>query len=127
MVEIAKALSLSARILIMDEPTSSLTLTETERLLEVVSDLRAQGVGIIYISHRLGEVDHIADRVVVLRDGANAGTLSREEITHDRMVKLMVGRNIDEVSSASRDKARGRPLQSPESADRRIPPTARVI
>jgi ribose transport system ATP-binding protein len=96
LVEIAKALSLSARILIMDEPTSSLTLTETERLLGVVSELRAQGVGIIYISHRLGEVGEIADRVVALRDGANAGTLSREEITHDRMVKLMVGRNIDQ-------------------------------
>jgi ribose transport system ATP-binding protein len=96
MVEIAKALSLSARLLIMDEPSSSLTLTETERLLEVVSELRAQGVGIVYISHRLGEVGEIADRVVALRDGANAGMLSREEITHERMVKLMVGRNIDQ-------------------------------
>jgi len=68
MVEIAKALSLNARILIMDEPTSSLTLTETERLLEVIKDLRDQGVSIIYISHRLGEIKEIADRVVVLRE-----------------------------------------------------------
>src|SRR5689334_7987373 len=67
MVEIAKALSLNARILIMDEPTSSLTLTETERLLEVVRELKEQGVAIIYISHRLGEIEQIADRVVVLR------------------------------------------------------------
>ena len=95
MVEIAKALSLDARILIMDEPTSSLTLSETERLLEVVKDLREHGVAVIYISHRLGEVKEIADRAVVLRDGANAGQLAREEITHDNMVRLMVGRDIE--------------------------------
>jgi ribose transport system ATP-binding protein len=95
MVEIAKALSLDARLIIMDEPTSSLTLSETARLLEVVKELRAQGVAIIYISHRLGEVAEIADRAVVLRDGANAGELARAEITHDRMVKMMVGRDIE--------------------------------
>src|ERR671916_337078 len=95
MVEIAKALSLDARILIMDEPTSSLTLSETARLLEVVKDLREHGVAVIYISHRLGEVKEIADRAVVLRDGANAGQLAREEITHDQMVRLMVGRDIE--------------------------------
>jgi ribose transport system ATP-binding protein len=95
MVEIAKALSLNARILIMDEPTSSLTLTETARLLSVVKELREQGVGIIYISHRLGEVQEIADRAVVMRDGANAGSLAREAINHDNMVKLMVGRDIE--------------------------------
>lgn len=94
MVEIAKALSLNARILIMDEPTSSLTLTETARLLEVVKDLRAQNVSVIYISHRLGEIKGIADRVIALRDGRNAGALAREEIDHDRMVKLMVGRDL---------------------------------
>ena len=94
MVEIAKALSQDARILIMDEPTSSLTLSETARLLGVVKELRAQGVGVIYISHRLGEVKEIADRAVVLRDGANAGELMREEIDHDRMVRMMVGRDI---------------------------------
>lgn len=95
MVEIAKALSLNARLLVMDEPTSSLTLTETERLLEVVEELRGQGVGIVYISHRLNEVCRIADRAVVLRDGANAGTLTREEITHDNLVKKMVGRDLE--------------------------------
>lgn len=94
MVEIAKALSLKSRILIMDEPTSSLTLTETARLLSVVKELRAQGVGIVYISHRLDEVRQISDRVIGLRDGRNAGGLDREEITHDRMVKLMVGRDL---------------------------------
>ena len=95
LVEIAKALSQQARILIMDEPTSSLTLSETERLMAVVKDLRAQGVSVIYISHRLGEVRELADRVVALRDGRNAGTLAREEITHDRMVKMMVGRDLE--------------------------------
>ncbi len=95
MVEIAKALSLNARILILDEPTSSLTLTETERLLEVIADLRSQGVSVIYISHRLGEIEKIADRVVVLRDGMNAGVLERDEIDHDSIVSLMVGRDID--------------------------------
>jgi ribose transport system ATP-binding protein len=95
MVEIAKALSLDARILIMDEPTSSLTLTETARLLEVVKELREHGVAIIYISHRLNEVQEIADRAVVLRDGANAGNLARAEINHESMVKLMVGRDLE--------------------------------
>jgi ribose transport system ATP-binding protein len=95
LVEIAKALSQDARVLIMDEPTSSLTLSETERLLEVVRELRSQGVAVIYISHRLGEVREIADRAVVLRDGANAGELARGEITHERMVRMMVGRDVE--------------------------------
>ena len=99
MVEIAKALSLQSRIIIMDEPTSSLTLTETERLIQVVKDLRSQGVSVIYISHRLGEVKEMADRVVGLRDGQNAGGLSRDEITHDRMVSLMVGRDLEKFQA----------------------------
>lgn len=94
MVEIAKALSLNARVIIMDEPTSSLTLQETDKLLELIAELRQSGVSIIYISHRLGEVNHCADRVMVLRDGRNAGELSRQEISHDRIVSLMVGREI---------------------------------
>ena len=96
LVEIARALSVDARILIMDEPTSSLSQHETERLLGVVKDLRSRGVSVIYISHRLGEVRDLADRVTVFRDGANAGDLSRDEITHDRMVQLMVGRDISQ-------------------------------
>ena len=76
LVEIAKALSTSARVLIMDEPTSSLSLHETETLFHVIRQLRARGTSIIYISHRLGEVKELADRVVVLRDGQNAGQLA---------------------------------------------------
>jgi ribose transport system ATP-binding protein len=94
LVEIAKALSLNARLIIMDEPTSSLTLSETKRLLELVCELAEQGVSIIYISHRLGEIDECADRVIVLRDGKNAGELSHGESSHDKLVNLMVGREI---------------------------------
>ncbi len=97
MVEIAKALSAKARVLIMDEPTSSLSTHETLKLFEVVKDLRRRGVSIIYISHRLGEVKELADRVAVFRDGQNAGALKREEIEHDRMVRLMVGRDVSQV------------------------------
>ncbi len=99
MVEIAKALSLQSRLIIMDEPTSSLTLTETEKLIQVVKELRAQGVSVIYISHRLGEVREMSDRVVGLRDGRNAGGLSKEEITHDHMVSLMVGRDLEKFQA----------------------------
>ena len=96
MVEIAKALSVNARVLIMDEPTSSLSSHETEQLFEVVKDLRTKGVSVIYISHRLGEVKELADRVAVLRDGENAGELSRDEINHDKIVRLMVGRDVSQ-------------------------------
>lgn len=94
MVEIAKALSLNARIIIMDEPTSSLTLTETKRLLGLVCELSEQGVSVVYISHRLGEIDECADRIVVLRDGKNAGEITGTQATHDRLVSMMVGREI---------------------------------
>jgi ribose transport system ATP-binding protein len=94
LVEIAKAISLDARLMIMDEPTSCLTLTETARLFDVINELKAQGVSVIYITHRLREITDLADRVVVLRDGRNAGTLIDEQITHDRIVTLMVGRDL---------------------------------
>jgi ribose transport system ATP-binding protein len=94
MIEIARALSQNARVLIMDEPTSSLTQRETERLFQVIADLKRDGVAVVYISHRLMEVGQIADRVVVLRDGRNSGELGREEISHRRMVELMVGRDL---------------------------------
>ncbi len=96
MVEIAKALSINARVLIMDEPTSSLSAKETESLFVVVKELRSQGVSVIYISHRLGEVKELSDRVTVLRDGQNAGELAVEEITHDKMVSMMVGRDLSQ-------------------------------
>jgi ribose transport system ATP-binding protein len=96
LVEIARALSLKARVLIMDEPTSSLTQHETERLFEVIGDLKRSGVAVVYISHRLAEVQQIADRAMVLRDGRNSGELSRAEMTHENIVRLMVGRDIQQ-------------------------------
>jgi ribose transport system ATP-binding protein len=94
LVEIAKALSLNSRLIIMDEPTSSLTISETQRLLQVIADLKAHGVGIIFISHRLNEVEKCADRVVVLRDGRVVGELRRGDIRHDAMIRLMIGRDL---------------------------------
>ncbi len=96
MVEIAKALSVNARVLIMDEPTSSLSGHETQQLMSVVKDLRSKGIAVIYISHRLSEVRELADRVAVLRDGANAGELVGAEITHENMVRKMVGRDVSQ-------------------------------
>jgi ribose transport system ATP-binding protein len=94
LVEIAKALSLGAEIVIMDEPTSSLTLTETNRLLAVIDELKADGVSIIFITHRLHEIEQCADRVVALRDGAVVGTLQTAEIEHESMIRLMIGRDL---------------------------------
>lgn len=94
MVEIAKAISTDARIVIMDEPTSSLSQKESESLFKIINRLKQQGVSVIYISHRLGEVELLADRVTVLRDGKNAGELSRDAITHNAMVERMVGREL---------------------------------
>ncbi|MEX0791813.1 MAG: sugar ABC transporter ATP-binding protein [Pirellulaceae bacterium] len=96
LVEIAKALSCNARLLIMDEPTSSLSSREVEALFTVIQSLRAKGVSILYISHRLGEVRRVSDRVVALRDGQNSGELAHQEITHENMVRLMVGRDLSQ-------------------------------
>jgi len=94
MVEIAKALALRARIIIMDEPTSSLTAGESQKLFEIIRNLRRDGIGIVYISHRMEEVLDLADRVTVLRDGRHAGDLDRAEATHEKIVALMVGREL---------------------------------
>jgi ribose transport system ATP-binding protein len=103
LVEIAKALSLGAEIVIMDEPTSSLTLTETNRLLEVVAELKASGVSVIFITHRLQEIEQCADRVVALRDGAMAGMLQKGDIDHDRMIRLMIGRDLKALYTAPKE------------------------
>lgn len=96
MVEIAKALSVDARVLIMDEPTSSLSSKESASLFELIESLRDQGVSIIYISHRLAEVKRLSDRVIVLRDGEYCSELIGNEITHANMVSNMVGRDISQ-------------------------------
>ncbi len=111
LVEIARALSLKSRLLILDEPTSSLTETETDRLFGVLNELRQNGISILYISHRLKEVETIADRVVVLRDGKNAGELQRGNIRHQTIVQLMVGRELKQFFQRHRgDSASVRPV-----------------
>jgi len=97
MVEIARAISLNARVLIMDEPTSSLTQREVEELLAIVRQLRAQGAAIVFISHRLDELFAIADRVTVLRDGAYVDTRPMAGVTTDELIRLMVGRHLAEL------------------------------
>jgi ABC-type sugar transport system ATPase subunit len=96
-VEIAKALSQNARILIMDEPTAALTQADVERLFAIVRRLRERGVGIVYISHRLAEVFELADRVTVLRDGGWVATKPVTETTEGELIALMVGRTIDQL------------------------------
>jgi ribose transport system ATP-binding protein len=96
LVEIARALQAEARLLIMDEPTAALTPREVGRLFIVLADLRAHGVGILFISHRLDEVLRIADRVTVMRDGETLGTWARAELTRERLIELMVGRPLDQ-------------------------------
>jgi rhamnose transport system ATP-binding protein len=97
LVEIARALGAEARILIMDEPTASLSGREVERLFRVIGDLRGHGVGIIYISHRLDELFQVADRVTVLRDGRAVGTRPLAEVDRAGLIRLMVGREISAV------------------------------
>lgn len=101
LVEIARALSLQARILILDEPTSSLTLDETNNLLEIVRELKGQGVSIIYVSHRLDEVMAVADRIVVLRDGRSVGEIPRASASIDAIVSLMIGRDLQPNRASS--------------------------
>ena len=95
MVEIAKALSQDARILVMDEPTAALSDHETEKLFAMIARLKAKGVAIIYISHRLSEVFALGDRITVLRDGRKIADLLPKETTPDQLVTLMVGRPVD--------------------------------
>lgn len=94
MVEIVKATSADAKVIIFDEPTAALTESETKDLFKVIRDLRAKGVGIIYISHRMDEINLISDRVMVMRDGEYVGTLITKECTKDDIIRMMVGRTI---------------------------------
>jgi rhamnose transport system ATP-binding protein len=97
MVEIARALSLNARVLIMDEPTSSLTLSEVSELFTIVRRLREAGTAIVFISHRLDEVFQIADRVTALRDGTYVDSSLIADVSHDDLVKMMVGRALNSL------------------------------
>ena len=96
-VEIARALSLDAQLLIMDEPTSSLTVTEVEELFRIIRQLREAGTAIIFISHRLEELFAVADRVTVLRDGHYVGTRDMDEVKTEDLIQMMVGRQVDDL------------------------------
>lgn len=97
MVEIAKALSMDARVIVMDEPTSSLTEQEVQTLLQLVRELRAKGVAVIYVSHRMREIFEISDRITVMRDGRLVGVRETAEITPDNVVTMMVGRELTDL------------------------------
>jgi ribose transport system ATP-binding protein len=123
LAEIAKALSVDAKLMIFDEPTSSLTDTETRTLFRVIRQLRAQGVGIIYITHRLEEIFLIADRVSVLKDGESQGTFNTAETTTNELVRLMVGRSLelrhkDAVAAGNPIAMEVRNISDPENAAR---------
>ncbi|RZL56002.1 MAG: sugar ABC transporter ATP-binding protein [Variovorax sp.] len=94
LVEIARAVQFDCRILVMDEPTTPLSTHETDRLFVLIKRLRDEGMAILYISHRMDEIDELADEVTVLRDGSYVGTLERGELTRDKLVKMMVGRDL---------------------------------
>ncbi len=107
MVEIAKAVSKESKILILDEPTAALTQLEVEELFKIMNDLKAKGIGMVYISHRMDEINRISDRITVMRDGEYVGTLITKDTTKDEIVKMMVGRVIygdkKEQSNVSED------------------------
>jgi ribose transport system ATP-binding protein len=94
LVEIARAIHSNVRILVMDEPTAALSAHESERLFQLIERLRARGLAIVYVSHRMAEIARLADRVTVLRDGAYVGTIARGELTPERLVRMMVGRDL---------------------------------
>ncbi len=101
-VEIAKALSTNARVIIMDEPTSAISQHEIEVLYRIIADLKRQGVAIAYITHKLEELEHIADEVAVMRDGRIIGCGPRAELGHDEIIRMMVGRPRTETVSRTR-------------------------
>lgn len=110
MVEIAKALSMDAKIIVFDEPTAALTESEINELFAIIDDLRAKGVGIIYISHRMDEIARITDRVTVMRDGEYVGTVNTKETTKDEIIAMMVGRTIYEDPKAVSSVPEGAPV-----------------
>ena len=111
LVEIAKALGAKAKVIIFDEPTTSLTTRETDRLFDTINRLRSQGIAIIYISHILDDVMRLCDDIVVLRDGHVVDSSLKSEMTIERMISLMVGRNIDQLfPPRDRIAAKGAPL-----------------
>ena len=110
MVEIARALSVSAKVVIFDEPTAVLTQDESTKLFNAIRKLKANGVGIIYISHRIAEILEMADRITVLRDGKLVKTMPGKDATYDEVVRLMIGRDIDKDDIHSQKIAKDVPV-----------------
>jgi ABC-type sugar transport system ATPase subunit len=107
LVQIAAALAIETKILVMDEPTSSLSVTESERLFDVIARLRAKGTTIIYVSHRMEEVFRICDSCTVLRDGEHVATLSMDQTTPDDVVRMMIGRSLEKHATHKVESSRG--------------------
>ena len=103
MVEIAKAISFGTKVIIMDEPTATLTNVETEILFNLIKNLTSQGIGIVYVTHRLAEVKRIADRVTILRDGYLVATKDVKDVTEKEIASLMVGRDVDDMVAGDFD------------------------
>ncbi|MGD9201324.1 MAG: sugar ABC transporter ATP-binding protein [Chitinispirillia bacterium] len=99
LVEIAKAISMNASLIIMDEPNSSLTKKETEQLFKLIEKLKKRGISIIYVSHKIEEVLQISDRITVLRDGKYVGTMNKKDATEDKIIQMMVGRELRREAS----------------------------
>ena len=95
LVEIARALTMNAQLVVMDEPTSSLSGTDVERLFRIVRDLKKRQISVLYVSHKMEEIFEIADRITILRDGQTVGTFEKERTTQDKVISLMVGRSVD--------------------------------
>ena len=110
MVEIAKAVSLNARVVILDEPTSSLTDNEVEALFRIVRDLKSRGVSLIYISHKMAEIREICDDITIMRDGTYVGSWHMDEISDDEIVKQMVGRELTNIYPPKNDTKAGEVL-----------------
>jgi len=119
MVEIAKALSLNAKIVIMDEPTSALSDTEVRALFRIITGLKEQGLAVIFISHRLEEIFEICDRITVLRDGCKAGDLVTRESSPEEVVQLMVGRSVEDLYSKSESTESGQSVMTVRGLSRR--------
>ena len=105
LVEIAKALALRPKVLVLDEPTEALTATETERLFAQIARIKASGTAVVYISHRLPEVRRIADRITILRDGRFHGTFDAAGVSEQEILALIIGRSVDRAfpDKATRD------------------------
>jgi inositol transport system ATP-binding protein len=130
MVEIARALSMKARLIIMDEPTSALSEAEVERLFGIVRELRDQGLGIIFVTHRLDEVMRICDRATVLRDGRRVGTHAVEELSVDDLIRMMVGRSMGQLFTPLAPREVGEVILEVEGLSRRgnvLDPHASVL